>query len=190
MRRLKRGDETAWAEVFPKLWPVARRAAATPMAGLRSPELDDVAIETLSHIATRTSSIDSLIHLRAFTATVAFRKAISLARHKSATKRTAPNPDTGEEQTPERASAIERLDGIQLRELLTLLVAALAQLDGETRSILWDKHVTGLSYQELAVKYRKPVGTVAARVARGLVKVRNSLRQSPGLLNELTAFLR
>ncbi|MCL4181429.1 MAG: sigma-70 family RNA polymerase sigma factor [Verrucomicrobia bacterium] len=190
LHRLRQGDEAAWAHVFPFLWAVARRAAATPLAALPASEVDDVAAETLSRVATRAASTASLTHLRALTATIAFRQAISLARRKSAAKRTQPPTDHPESPSAEPAGPLERLDEVELCELLALLAEALAALDPETRSFLWDKHLIGLSYRELADKYHKPVGTIAARVARGLAKVRNSLRQSPHLLQELTAFLR
>jgi RNA polymerase sigma factor (sigma-70 family) len=190
MRQLNQGDETAWSQVFPTLWSVARRAAATPMAGLCRTETDDVAIETLGELAKRIVPVSTLVQLRALTATIAFRKAISLARRKSAAKRCAPDPLPTTDAARESGDTISHLDEVQLHELLCLLTVALSDLDPETQSLLLDKHVAGLSYHELAEKYRKPVGTVAARIARGLVKVRNSLKESPELLKELSAFLR
>ncbi len=190
LHRLRNGDETAWAYLFPSLWAIARRAAATPLAALPESDLDDVAAETLSRVATRTASTASLTHLRALTATIAFRQAISLARRKSAAKRAQPQTDHLEDPAAEPVDPLEHLKDVELCELLHLLAKALAGLDPETRSFLWDKHLIGLSYRELADKYHKPVGTIAARVARGLAKVRNSLQTSPPLLQELTVFLR
>jgi RNA polymerase sigma factor (sigma-70 family) len=189
MRQLQLGDETAWSHVFPMLWSVARRAAATPMAGLSQPETEDVAIETLAEMARRKVRAATLVQLRALTATIAFRKAISMARRRSAAKRSAPDPQPTS-AAPHGGETISRLDEVQLHELLSLLSDALSDLDPETRSLLWDKQIAGLSYQELAEKYHKPVGTVAARIARSLVKVRDSLKRSPDLLKELTSFLR
>ena len=78
----------------------------------------------------------------------------------------------------------------QFDKLVVLLKEALGALDEETRTLLKAKIGLGFSYDELSRKHQMPVGTLCAKVARGLRKVRNALQGSPALLKELEAFLR
>ena len=83
-----------------------------------------------------------------------------------------------------------RLTDHEIRELVVLLKEALAALDEETRTLLKEKIGQGWSYEELSRMHQMPVGTLCAKVARGLRKVRHALQELPALVKELESFLR
>ena len=196
LQALKSGDESAWTEAFLCLWPVALQAARQPNTGLTQPEAEEAASEALVQLISQIGKVAAFEELKALVVTIAYRRAVSLARRKSAAKR---GPLTlsldgsggdGEVLPALPALSDNGLSDIDLSEMVLLLDKALSGLDAETRVLLEDKAMQGLSYQEMSAKHRRPVGTLCAKVARGLKKIRGQLKESPGLMKELKAFLR
>ena len=192
---LKRGDNVAWTQAFYHLWPLALRAARHPKLVLTLEEAQDAASEALAQVVSRIETVASFDELKALTVTIAYRRAVSLARRKSATKRPKSCPPgvaagSGDANAQIHGCTDVRLTDQELRELVVLLRKALEGLDEQTGTLLREKIEHGWSYAELSAKHRMPVGTICAKVARGLRKVRNALGASPTLLNELKAFLR
>ena len=190
---LKHGDEQAWSLAFHDLWPLALRAAQHPELVLTLEEAQDAASEALVQVVEQIERVRIYEEVKALAVTIAYRRAVSLARRKSAAKR-QPKIPTGElaEQycDARETSMSSRLTDHEIRELVVLLKEALAALDEETRTLLKEKIGRGLSYEELSRKHQMPVGTLCARVARGLRKVRHALQGLPALVKELEAFLR
>ncbi len=196
LRDLRQGGEDAWREAFRILWPIALSAAAHAPVALRWEEVEDAANEALAQLVHRVDSVRSFDELRALAATIAYRRAVSAARRDSAAKRipaVAMASDLAN-QLNEVAADVEcatgRLDDVQLAELALLLHRALHGLDADTRGMLLAKVCEGLTYRELAQRYRKPEPTVTARVSRGLAAVRSRLARLPVLMHELRSFLR
>jgi len=192
---LKLGDEHAWSLAFQDLWPLALRAAQHPELVLTLEAAQDAASEALVQVVDQIEHVQNYEEVKALAVTIAYRRAVSLARRKSAAKRQSKTP-TGDRveqvydarEIPDSVSS--RLTDQELRELVVLLKQALAALDEETRTLLKDKIGHGLSYEELSRKHQMPVGTLCAKVARGLRKVRQALRGLPALVKELEEFLR
>jgi len=133
--------------------------------------------------------------VKALAVTIAYRRAVSLARRKSAAKRQPKIPSGGlaEQDCDEREipdSMSSRLTDQEIRELVVLLKEGLGALDEETRTLLKEKIGDGLTYEELSRKHQMPVGTLCAKVARGLRNVRQALQGLPALVKELEEFLR
>src|SRR4051812_45405908 len=84
---LQAGDETAWTISFRELWPVALKAARHPAAGLTTGEAEEVANEALAQLVSAAQQVATVEQLKALAATIAHRRAISVARAKSASKR-------------------------------------------------------------------------------------------------------
>jgi RNA polymerase sigma-70 factor (ECF subfamily) len=57
---------------------------------------------------------------------------------------------------------------------------ALARLDGRTRDMLLLRHFAELSFKEIADLYDCPLGTVLARVHRGLKALRRLMGDNDG----------
>src|SRR5262245_21847126 len=121
---LKAGDNAAWDAAFFQFWPIALRAPQNPVAGLLPSEAEDVASEAIAEIIFKVETIATLEDLERLLKTIALRRAISLARSKSAIKRRLPdNYDpmavVEASQPPTGPSELER------DELTVLLDAAL-----------------------------------------------------------------
>lgn len=192
---LKIGDEQAWSWAFDDLWPLALRAAQHPEVVLTLEEAQDAASEALVQVVEQIDHVQTYEEVKALTVTIAYRRAVSLARRKSAAKRQPkiPSRDLAERDWGAREisdSMSSRLTDQEIRELVLLLKEALAALDEETRTLLKEKIGQGLSYEELSLKHQMPVGTLCAKVGRGLRKVRHALQGLPALVKELEEFLR
>jgi len=192
---LKLGDEEAWSVAFRDLWPVALRAAQHPELVLALEEAQDAASEALVQLVEQIDHVQTYEAVKALAVTIAYRRAVSLARRKWAAKRQPkiPTGDLAEHDCDAREipdSLSSRLTDQEIGELVILLKEALATLDELTRTLLKEKIGQGFSYEELSRKHQMPVGTLCAKVARGLRKVRHALQGLPGLVNELEAFLR
>ena len=192
---LKIGDEQAWSLAFHDLWPLALRAAQHPELVLTLEEAQDAASEALVQVVEQIERVQLYEEVKALAVTIAYRRAVSLARRKSAAKRQPKIPalDVQEQDCDTREtsdSMSSRLSDQEIRELVVLLKEALAALDEETRTLLKEKIGHGLTYEELSRKHQMPMGTLCAKVARGLRKVRHALQGLPALVKELEEFLR
>ena len=193
---LKKGNESAWQQAFPLLWPIAFHAALHPHAALTPDEAEDVAIEALTKLVSKISLVETWDQLKALLTAIAYRGAISLARHKSATKRPQiavhldALPPTEGEKIIDCPGATGTLNETDLGELTHLLHQAMSGLDEITRRLLFNNVVDGLSFRELSEKYAMPSGTVSAKVARGLKRIQATVQKNAKLLQELKAFLR
>ena len=192
---LASGNEQEWTRAFRCLWPIALNAARHPSMCLNACEAEEAANEALAQLVSQVGRVSSIDELKAFTAAIALRKAVSLARRNSALKRghaLQSELSSGEAEylgalapsTEYAASELERA------EMILLLHRALLSVDDETRALLEEKIIHGYSYEELATRHAKPLGTVCAKVARGLAKLRRALNESPDLAKELRGFLR
>jgi RNA polymerase sigma-70 factor (ECF subfamily) len=193
---LQAGDEAAWTAAFRHLWTVALGAARHPSACLTESESEEAASEALAQLVSQITLVRTVEELKALAATIAFRRAISLARRKSAAKRGTLSLSLNDGlfrdetllalQSPDR----DGLSDVEAAEMALLLQQALSELDRETRTLLEEKLLSGSTYEELSARHRIPLGTACAKVARGLKKVRQRLENSPVLAKELRAFLR
>jgi len=74
--------------------------------------------------------------------------------------------DTGQSEPIEALKNVEACQAVQ---------AALAKLDEKTREMILLRHFGEMSFAELAKEFDCPIGTVLARVHRGLQKLRQML---------------
>jgi DNA-directed RNA polymerase specialized sigma24 family protein len=193
---LQAGDEGAWTTAFRQLWKVALGAARHPSACLTGSESEEAASEALAQLVSQITLVRTVEELKALAATIAFRRAISLARRKSAAKRGTTSLSLndallqGETLLALHSPGSDGLSDVEAAEMALLLQLALSELDDGTRSLLEEKLLSGATYEELSARHRIPLGTACAKVARGLKKVRQRLENFPALAKELRAFLR
>ena len=187
---LKAGDITAWDVAFRHLWPMALRAALHPKACLVTWEAEDIASEAILEFIAQVEQVATVDEAKAMVITIAFRRAISLARRKSAVKRRLPEADHTRFPAEEATDSSSEFAAMEQKEMLLLLRRALDVLDAQTRSILLDKIEKDLTYEELSERHGIPLGTVCTRIARALQKMRLQLQDSPVLLKELREYLR
>jgi RNA polymerase sigma-70 factor (ECF subfamily) len=70
--------------------------------------------------------------------------------------------------------------GLQAQEASTSLEKALAKLDAGTRDMILLRHFAEMSFREIAEIYDCPLGTVLARVHRGLKALRRLMGENDG----------
>jgi DNA-directed RNA polymerase specialized sigma24 family protein len=136
---LKLGDEQAWSLAFHDLWPLALRAAQHPELVLTLEEAQDAASEALVQLVDQIDRVQTYEAVKALAVTIAYRRAVSLARRKSAAKRQpkTPSGDLAEQDCDARETSDSMSSGLsdpEIRELVVLLKEALAALDEETRA--------------------------------------------------------
>jgi DNA-directed RNA polymerase specialized sigma24 family protein len=194
---LRQGDDEAWDEAFRRLYPSAFAGAKHPLAALTPAEAEDVAIEALTLLLPKVKQIASFDELRPLVITIASRKAISERRRQLADKRgggDVTSLDALQDDENIRFEPAEQLAGRlttpDLRELSTLLDAALAALEPRHAELLKDFLIYHSSYKELSAKYQMPMGSVGVCLARSLEKIRTHLKTTPKLWKELNAYLR
>src|SRR5947208_437245 len=154
---LKSGDEQSWTRAFHDLWPLALRAAQHPELFLTLEEAQDAASEALVQVVEQIERVQLYDEVKALAVTIAYRRAVSLARRKSAAKRQPKIPsrdlahqDWDAREVPDCLSS--HLTDLEIGELVVLLKEALAALDEETRTLLTEKIGQGWSYEELSWK--------------------------------------
>ncbi|MCE0496442.1 MAG: hypothetical protein LV481_00660 [Methylacidiphilales bacterium] len=194
---LRRGDNEAWEEAFRRLYPSAFAAARHPLAALTPSEAEDIAIEALTLLLPKVAQVAEFDELRLLVITIASRKAISEKRRQLADKRGGggvSSLDAMQEDESVRFEPAEQmvshLKAGDLRELASLLDAALAGLEPRNAGLLRDFLIHHLPYKELAEKYQMPTGSIGVNLSRSLDKVRTHLKTNPKLWKELNAFLR
>src|SRR5439155_23789719 len=84
---LKIGNEKAWVRAFQDLWPLALRAAQHPELFLTLEEAQDAASEALMQVVEQIEHVQTYEQVKALAVTIAYRRAVSLVRRKSAAKR-------------------------------------------------------------------------------------------------------
>lgn len=131
------------------------------------------------------------------TAVIAYRRAVSAAREKSAIKRgfgVLSDMDRNQDGTDPTANAAAEgpspLQELETAELANLLHAYLERLNPKVRQLLIEKIVLGLTYAEMGRRHGKPIGSMCSEVARGLVKVRQLIDGSCADTKEFQEYLR
>jgi RNA polymerase sigma factor (sigma-70 family) len=195
LAELKAGSNSAWTAAFAHLWPIAIRSASSAAEHLSAEDAEEAASDAIQSAVEQIDDIRDVEQLAALVAVIARRRAIMIIREKFAAKR-APGGVLVygiETEELEKAAAVVELgpdyDAI-LAETATLVQKAMESLDTANRRLLNEKFLAGYSYEELSEKYGAPVGTLCSKVMRALEKVRQTLRRSPRLMQELKDFLR
>jgi RNA polymerase sigma-70 factor (ECF subfamily) len=165
-RRLARGDQAAFAELFDACagslhaWLVARLGSRV--------DADDVLQETFVRLARGRSRLARVDNLTAYVFTMARNEAIrwqARARHNSRRL----NQLTATAAGPDEAAARETAEALQ---------HALGQLPAEQREVLELKAYGGLTLAEIAAVTAQPAGTVASRYRAAVSKLRAWLAET------------
>jgi len=111
-----------------------------------------------------------------------FRVASNMVRDRIRRRRASPTTGAqraeGLEDLPARAHAVEH--GLVAAETACGLKEALERLDPATKDMILLRHYGEMSFKEIAQAYDCPLGTVLARVHRGLKALRGLLGEDYG----------
>jgi RNA polymerase sigma factor (sigma-70 family) len=198
IKALKRGEEPAWEKAFRFLWPHVYRSARHPRANLTQEEAEDAASMAMAQLPSRISEVKDENELRALAVTIAYCRAISLARHEHAVKRDKSASFSIEERQENTEGHYEledqndeQLGELDSSELLSLLREGLDELDDTSKALLMECYMRDTPYKELSEKYNLTENAVGMRIYWAKQKIRKYFSQKrPHLLKELNEYLR
>ncbi len=177
LRQAGEGEQAALGELYDR-WVRPLHALACTI--LRDPaESEDVLHDVFVTIWQKASGFDSSRgHAFSWAATLVRNRAIdrlrSRARRAELLDQAAP-ADLGYDEANSGADGTDSAGHLWLKEKATAVRRALATLPGDQRDALHLAYFGGLTQHEIAEKLSQPLGTVKARIRRGLLKLRDTL---------------
>ncbi len=174
LQRVAAGDEAAFAELYDRFSPGLYSLVLRVLHD--EAEAEDVVQEAFAHVWRRSATYDPA-RSSAFTwAVMIFRnKAIDRLRLRQRRARTlegATAESLSDEQSDQHSAVAP-----EERERQTQVRAALAQIPAEQKEAVELAFFKGLTHEEIAERLASPLGTVKARIRRGLLKLRDCLKE-------------
>jgi RNA polymerase sigma-70 factor (ECF subfamily) len=173
IRRIRAGDRAAFLEFYDRYAPLLLSVATRVLGDRR--EAEDVLQDVCAQIWHKSAGYDAQLgSLSSWAVTLTRNKAIDRVRATTRRRRLAEEVALSSEQLEESpgASANDLLYG---RERAQLIRAALDELSADQRQVIELAFFAGLSQSEIAVRLEQPLGTVKARIRRGMLKLREQL---------------
>ncbi len=149
------------------VWSIARRYVKNHTC------VEDVVQETFTDLWKSANRYDPAVASEStFIGMLARRRAIDFARKESRRPQLEPLPEA--ESLPQSSAQ----PTLFIRGESGDVVAAIKDLPEETRQIFFLHFDEGMTHPEISEKTGLPLGTVKTRLRRGLIEVRNKLRQA------------
>jgi RNA polymerase sigma-70 factor (ECF subfamily) len=171
--RIRTGDRTAFMGFYDRFSPLLFSVAARVLGDRK--EAEDVLQEVMLVIWNKSGEYDPQLGTLSSWA-VALVRNKALDRLRARTRRLRLIEEVAmmaeESETGATPSANEMIHG---RERAEMLHAAMKQLPAEQRLAIELAFFTGLSQSEIAARLRQPLGTVKARIRRGMLRLREQL---------------
>lgn len=172
LRRIAGGDRAAFAEFYDRhsllMFSVASRILNKPA------DAEDVMQEAFVQIWEKAQSFDPKLGKAASWAAILVRnKAID--RIRASQRRTRLAQEAGPELAFAASSTDSANEAIHGSEKAKLIQTAIVDLPAEQRRAIEMAYFTGLTHIEISEKLKEPLGTIKARIRRGLLKLREQL---------------
>ena len=177
IRRIRTGDRAAFLEFYDRYAPLLLSVAARVLGDRR--EAEDVLQDVFTQIWHKSSGYDAeLGTLSSWAVTLTRNKAIDRVRASTRRRRLIEEIAVSSDQSEEApaASANELLYG---RERAEQIRAALNELSADQRQVIELAFFAGLSQSEIAQRLEQPLGTIKARIRRGMLRLREQLGGAP-----------
>jgi RNA polymerase sigma-70 factor (ECF subfamily) len=172
MRRIRSGDRAAFLAFYDRYVPLLLSVAARVLGDRR--EAEDVLQDVFTQIWHKSGGFDSeLGTLAGWAVTLTRNKAIDRVRASSRRRRLVEEVALNAEAPEEPGSTANDL--LFGPERAARVRAALETLPGEQRQLIELAFFSGLSQTEIAQRVQQPLGTVKARIRRGMLKLREQL---------------
>jgi len=175
LQRIGKGDQAAFAAFYDRLVPILYGVAFRMMND--AAEAEDVLQDGFSYIWRQASTYDqNLSSTFAWAIMIVRNKAIDRLRMRQRVERLQQRITSFEGVTPERddESAFEPF----LRERRAQVRAALIEVPPEQRQALELSFFSDLTHEQIAAQLGAPLGTIKARIRRGLLRLRQIFQQS------------
>ena len=177
IRRIRAGDRAAFLAFYDRAAPLLLAVAARILNDRR--EAEDVLQDVFAQIWQKSQGFDAeLGSLTSWSCALTRNKAIDRIRATTRRRRLIEEiaiSAEAAEQVP-AASASEQLHG---EERAARIRAALADLSPDQRQVIELAFFAGLSQSEIAARLGQPLGTVKARIRRGMLRLRDQLGDVP-----------
>ena len=172
--QVARGDSAAFAALFDRLAPPLYSLAYRMLND--ATEAEDAIQDVFLQIWRRAATYDEA-QSTVFTWAVLFTKSRVIDRLRGRARRARLEQQSREGQQTDTASISESgADIADRREEAARVLAAVAELPSEQREALELAFFTALTHQQIAERLGQPLGTVKARIRRGLLKLRERMR--------------
>jgi RNA polymerase sigma-70 factor, ECF subfamily len=166
------GDESAFATFYQRLSSSLYGMAYRMMNDAK--EAEDVLQEGFTYIWRRAGSFDpSRSTAFAWAVMIVRNKAIDRLRVRQRSERLRERAEESLVQQTDESSAEEPA----LRERSAIVRSALQQIPQEQREALELAFFGGLTHEEIAERLTTPLGTIKARIRRGLLRLRDFLHE-------------
>ena len=176
LRQVAQGDQRAFTTLYGRLAPALYGMALRMMNDAQ--EAEDVLQEGFTYIWRKAATFDPA-------RSSAFAWAVLIVRHKAIDRLRVRQRDQQRRESMTAASAFEvpiderSAQEPAWRERSAEARAALAELAPDQRSALELAFFGGLTHEQVAQRLGAPLGTVKARIRRGLLKLREFMTRQP-----------
>ena len=172
--RVGSGDEAAFAQLYDRFAPGLYSLVLKIVRDEK--EAEDVLQEGFAHVWRRATSYDPA-RSSAFTwAVMVFRhRAIDRLRGRQRRERVVERAGDDPLQSP--SSDTQSAEVPAMHEEVTMVRLALDQIPAEQKQAVELAFFAGLTHEEIAERLATPLGTIKARIRRGLLRLRDFLKE-------------
>ncbi|HEY5894698.1 MAG TPA: sigma-70 family RNA polymerase sigma factor [Chthoniobacterales bacterium] len=174
LARIASGDESAFTELYGRFSPALFGMALRMMNDAK--EAEDVLQESFVYIWRKASGFDAA-------RSSPFAWAVMIVRHKAIDKLRIRRrfekvsgealDECGDSRVEESTPAFDPV----LNDRRQQLQAALQRIPGEQREAVELAFFRGLTHDEIAHQLQTPIGTIKARIRRGLIRLRDYIKE-------------
>ena len=174
MRRMGRSDREAFAQLYDRF---SRPLFATALRILHnSAEAEDIVQDVFLALWEKAAAFESgRGSAFAWAVTLTRNRAIDRVRMRKRRSELLAETTAEDAGTQPSDAGPDSADGLVLKEQAGAVRAAVAALPADQQRAVELAFFSGLTQQEIAEKLREPLGTVKARIRRGLLRLRDTL---------------
>jgi RNA polymerase sigma-70 factor (ECF subfamily) len=173
IERIRNGDRTAFMAFYDRFSPLLFSVAARVLGDRK--EAEDVLQEVMLLIWNKSGEYDpQLGSLSSWAVALTRNKALDRLRSRTRRLRLIEEVAIMAEES-DATSSPSANDVIHGRERAEMLRAAMKDLPAEQRMAIELAFFTGMSQTDIATRLQQPLGTVKARIRRGMLRLREQL---------------
>jgi RNA polymerase sigma-70 factor, ECF subfamily len=179
--RVAQGDETAFAALYDRLSRPLHSLAVKILGNATDAEnaWQEACLQIWRRAATYDANKSSVF---TWAVLITRSKVIDYLRARGRQQRVVQDLlESGESPRSSTASANESVSDIEESDEAIRVQGVLGQLPAEQRQAIELAFFSDLTHHEIAVRLGEPLGTVKARIRRGLLKLREALQRSESL---------